>query len=887
MKIKKICALAALSLSFSAGVSAQSTHDEEPRLFAAITNADHPNARGQWTKEQCDAWAEKYGPIIGINCPSPPCAAITQEEAIKLASELGFNSVRWWPGGWTANEYINSVEQWAAWADKYGMTVAPVFGFPQGYYNRADKEQALAELEGMVRQVIRHFRNDDRIVLWDIWNEPEMTDPEICKEQMEWIQQMVLWCREEGCTQPISSSIIWDSGIGSANPNDLTAIRNETEGMMDLHNFHNYSVQEDHNRNVSVMVNRIGKINDNALVCTECLTRTNGSGVARTLTEFSKYGIHFYTWGLYSCDANWEVSWGRSTYYAWEPMFHNLLYADGEPYNPAELDFIKNFKFASPGERTDPGAEYTERWTERRAWKWMSGGPLKGLSAGSVGEAQTLISQHATDGLYNTISVRLKYTDYGSSSFYTTFDNLLAQAKEAGMTVLPVLLTDDDLPGGDVLLATSVYNFISKYYNDARIEGWNLFTQTSTGSDSKLATFIPYLFRYVRYAFPNQPMFAVPLVSNATTPDAEGGDVPNLFWQLSDVAAYNMAQGSQAGDAFLGALYKEYKRPAFCMNAMSLQDEFATYHVNWYAAGELNADDVAAFAFKPIAAPYENYTGRMEGWQAYAQMNRVPTKGLSYNSVSAAITGVTEKASSGLYNSVQVQLDFDTYFRNSEKFFEDFNNLLELAGNAGMTVLPALMNDKYALRNQDALVAYVADMIGRYDKDARIMAWDVYYKPCTQSVDRGRVAELLPLLFSAAREAFATKPVFATPTVSTTAFPADFDYIDQLVHGGSEAGWNRLEYANSSVEMCYDIWCMSDVIAYASSQDAPELGWLNSVAYRFGRPLFCTKWQPSRTEDPSAVLSVFRNMHVNWYVDGEPGDENVSSFAFDPIITDH
>ena len=80
---------------------------------------------------------------------------------------------------------------------------------------------------------------------------------------------------------------------------------------------------------------------------------------------------------------------------------------------------------------------------------------------------------------------------------------------------------------------------------------------------------------------------------------------------------------------------------------------------------------------------------------------------------------------------------------------------------------------------------------------------------------------------------------------------------------------------------------MSDVIAYASSQDSPELGWLNSVAYRFGRPLFCTKWQPSRTEDPSAVLSVFRNMHVNWYVDGEPGDENVSSFAFDPIITDH
>ena len=205
MKLRNICAVAVLALMPLSPMCAQ---DGQPRLFAAITNADHPYARGQWTKEQCDAWAEKYGPIIGINCPYPPRAATTPEEALKLASELGINPVRWWPGGSTANEYINSVEQWAAWADKYGMTVAPVFGFPQGYYSRSDKEQALAELEGVVRQVVRHFRNDDRIVLWDIWNEPEMTDPEICKEQMEWIQQMVLWCREEGCTQPISSSII-------------------------------------------------------------------------------------------------------------------------------------------------------------------------------------------------------------------------------------------------------------------------------------------------------------------------------------------------------------------------------------------------------------------------------------------------------------------------------------------------------------------------------------------------------------------------------------------------------------------------------------------------------------------------------------------------------
>ena len=236
---------------------------------------------------------------------------------------------------------------------------------------------------------------------------------------------------------------------------------------------------------------------------------------------------------------------------------------------------------------------------------------------------------------------------------------------------------------------------------------------------------------------------------------------------------------------------------------------------------------------------------------------------------------------------MQVLLDFDTYFRKPDKFFEDFNNLLQLAGDAGMTVQPALLSDKYALRSQSALISYVADMVGRYDKDARILAWDIYYKPCVQSLDHEKVMALLPELFAAVRSQFPVKPVFATPNVSTAAFPANLDYIDELVHGGSAAGWNRLTYGNSSVDMCYKIWCLSDVIAYASSQDAPQLGWLNSVAYRFGRPLFCTKWQASRTEDPSEVLKVFRNMHVNWYVDGALAENKAKDFGYDPIITNH
>lgn len=77
------------------------------------------------------------------------------------------------------------------------------------------------------------------------------------------------------------------------------------------------------------------------MVATECLTRTNGSGIARTFAAFSKYKVNFYIWGLYINDCNWEARWGRSTYDPYGPMFHNILYSDGTAYDSREIAMIK------------------------------------------------------------------------------------------------------------------------------------------------------------------------------------------------------------------------------------------------------------------------------------------------------------------------------------------------------------------------------------------------------------------------------------------------------------------------------------------------------------------------------------------------------------------
>ena len=131
----------------------------------------------------------------------------------------------------------------------YGLTISPVLSIQNRYYNRPDEEAAMKECEGIIRQVVRAFATDERVILWDIWNEPRFrADEPDTKRQMDWVEQMVLWCRDEGIIQPITSSIIWDMGLDADTVSDTWKRRAEVEGMMDIHNFHDYQAAENMGR---------------------------------------------------------------------------------------------------------------------------------------------------------------------------------------------------------------------------------------------------------------------------------------------------------------------------------------------------------------------------------------------------------------------------------------------------------------------------------------------------------------------------------------------------------------------------------------------------------------------------------------------------------------
>lgn len=846
--------------------------------------------RGQWTEEQCRAWQEHYGPIRGINCPNPPCGAVSQREALGLCARLGYNSVRWWPAASTDNAevFIGDVKRWATWAEELGMTVSPVFSFAYSFFGTEGREEDLQRMLSHVRRIARELRGDERIVMWDIFNEPPMSDPKLTPRYMEWIDAMAEAMRQEGCTQPITASIVWDADIAACTntTNALIRRRHETEARMDLHNFHSYNVQEGFGTSTEAMVNRFRRMDNRPLVCTECMTRTNGSTLPRSLAEFSRWHINFYSWGLYTCDSNWEVPWDVSNYFNNEPMFHNLLYADGDPYNPAELPFVRDFHFAKEGEQVDPGAEWTEVWSPRRAWKWHDTGALCGMTASSLITAKNNITQYA--GKYGVVAVPMSYSSYrqNQGSFFSTLQTLADQAEKKGMRLMPVLLTDADVKANSAdALGNYVYSVTHRFYNSRAVAAWCVVRQNGAAGGDALADALPLIMRKARFAASNQPLLCAPLVGGATRADTLLSDLPNLMWRLSDAVAFCTAEGEVLPATWLEELQRQYRRPMTLLNATSVESEWARLHLNWVATAAKARELVAQardYAFLPVMQPH---TARWEGWQAWQWMNRRPTVGRQFDSPEEAIGWVMQRRqpADSVYNSMSVMLDYYTYVSDKEAYLQLVDSLLTVADSVGMTVMPVMLTDKYASTNWRMLTRYVKDIVGRHTADSRILAWDLYHQPCATVQAVATVQTIVDNVFSTARALAPMQPVMATPAVRTAAMDPGFDYIRALTHSRGSGGWDRLEHSGGSERLTYSIWCQSDLVSFSTDQQPEQVGWLLSQAKKFGRPILCARWTPQG--DVRAELNNFMDMHVGWFATTVPDAALLRGYDFLPVST--
>ncbi len=418
-------------------------------------------ARKQMSVEQAWKWQNKIGEIRGFNQPEVAYPGMSRDQILRKASELGLNSVRSWIGGNTVEEQIAFIRKYVDDASKYGLTFSPVLSFYGRYYydNSIPEKERLKRTEEYIRKVVGAFAKDERIAMWDIWNEPSTAQDDETMRQMDWLEKMVEWCRDENPVQPITSSIIWEGG-----EYDTTSTyykrRMEIERMMDIHNIHNYRfLQPEHTPPIEI-INRIKRMDGRPIVSSEVLARPVSGGLTRTLKLFAREHVNFYLWGMFVTDSrNWSVQWGRTTYDPYEPIFHDLLYSDGTPYDYREIENLRKFRFEDEGEQIYAPLSQSERWTAERAWKWVAGGPIKGVT-------DTLFKQEAAE-TGNSVRLKLNYADFvaDEKAFMNNFEHQLEEAERGGMTVMPVLLSDQDIHDAEGIEIPQV-RFLRRYPND-------------------------------------------------------------------------------------------------------------------------------------------------------------------------------------------------------------------------------------------------------------------------------------------------------------------------------------------------------------------------------------------------------------------------------------
>ncbi|WP_246150994.1 cellulase family glycosylhydrolase [Adhaeribacter aerolatus] len=348
--------------------------------------------RPVWSKEQANAWYAKQPWLLG--CNYTPFNAINQlemwqaetfdlttiDKELALAESLGFNTLRVFLHDqlWVqdAEGFKNRIGQFLNIAQKHKIRPMLVLfdscwdPFPQlgkqhepvqGLHNSgwvqgpgADvlKDPAKqAYLEGYVKGIVSHFKNDDRILVWDVWNEPDNTNNSSYKtfeptNKVELVTrllpQVFAWTFSAEPSQPVTCGI-WHGDCSS--PEKLNPLQKIMVENSDIISFHNYDDAQEFEKRVKWL-----QVFGRPLLCTEYMSRGNKSTFQGSLSVAKKYKVAAYNWGFVAGKTNtiypWD-SWQKP--YPTEPelWFHDIYRPGGDPYRAEEVALIRELTQAN------------------------------------------------------------------------------------------------------------------------------------------------------------------------------------------------------------------------------------------------------------------------------------------------------------------------------------------------------------------------------------------------------------------------------------------------------------------------------------------------------------------------------------------------------------
>lgn len=320
-----------------------------------------------WTAKQANDWYAQQGWLVGANFL--PSTAINQLEMwqrdsfdtatinreLGWAASLGFNTLRvylhnlvWERDALGFKQRINTFLNIASrhkikpvfvffddcWNEEpvYGKQPAPKPGVHNSGWVRSPGKSVHNDstqwdvLETYVKDILNTYKNDKRILLWDLYNEPANSDYGLSSFPL--LKKVFEWAWKVRPSQPLTAGV-WFQKFPQINAYQLDN--------SDVVTFHNYD-------DTVSMINAIDTLQKRGrpVICTEYMARTNKSLFLTHLAILKRKNVAAINWGLVSGKSNTIFPWG-SKEGSTEPAlwFHDIFRKDGTPFNADETKLIK------------------------------------------------------------------------------------------------------------------------------------------------------------------------------------------------------------------------------------------------------------------------------------------------------------------------------------------------------------------------------------------------------------------------------------------------------------------------------------------------------------------------------------------------------------------
>ena len=323
----------------------------------------------KWSVEKAQTWSNQQGWLRGGNFN--PSTAINQLETwqsesfnpetidreLGWAEEIGFNCMRVFLHhlAWQTDKegFKTRMEKYLTIADSHGIKT--IFVFFDDCWNaeyKAGKQPdpkpgvhnsgwirdpgdlifqnptLMDTLEIYVKDVLTFFKDDKRIALWDLYNEPGNNG--LGMKSMPLLKNVFAWAREVNPSQPVSVGV-WNTELIELNGYQLEN--------SDIITYHNYADEINHKKAIDSL-----KYYGRPMVCTEYMARTRNSRFENIMPLLKQEKVGAINWGLVAGKSNTMYAWDTPIPDGSEPKvwFHDIFRPDGSVFDKEEIRFIKS-----------------------------------------------------------------------------------------------------------------------------------------------------------------------------------------------------------------------------------------------------------------------------------------------------------------------------------------------------------------------------------------------------------------------------------------------------------------------------------------------------------------------------------------------------------------